>query len=428
MKYFVVVQAPAFSMGPDRFAVESAFAVHLQALREQIGPAYDELVLVGPGMSKARWEAQASQMTEVDAQATGVRFVAAFPLEISRVRFLLQGFVPMWFWLKRLFAQPCVVNSGMSTELSRPLMFMASLAARRMKRPVIFMVDMDFRMHARRFYETGAWSYRSYLVNRWLYDPLKWLQLRLAPLLFDVCCFKGETLVRDFGRGRPNVRKFHDTVHSADDLLDAGQLKVRMEWIRNGSDGLAVVYFGRLAANKGISRIIEAVAICRDRGVNVHLRIVGDGDCKQELVEQAQRLELLKQVEFIDALPWGAPLFRSLQDQHVCVFAPLTEDTPRAAFDALCRGLPVVAFDIAWFRDLAAESHAVITTQWPESAGLADAFARLSADREEVARLSARAVAFAAVNTQQAWLERRLGWLKEVETGVRGQESRAGIS
>ena len=95
MKYYLVVQAPAYPMGPERFSVESAFAVHLRELRAMLGPAYTELVLVGPGMSEARWQALSAGMSTLEFATSGVRFVPAFPLETSRASFLLRRLVPL---------------------------------------------------------------------------------------------------------------------------------------------------------------------------------------------------------------------------------------------------------------------------------------------------------------------------------------------
>jgi glycosyltransferase involved in cell wall biosynthesis len=414
MKYFVVVQAPAYSLSANQCALESAFAVHLRMLRQLIGPGYEELVLIGPALSDEDYQASCSKLEVLDFESSGVRFLPAFPLNTSRADFLLHRLLPTWRWLKAQFVEPCVVHSGMSTELARPLMFMASLAARRMRRPVIFMVDMDFREHARRFYKTGQWSLKSYLVNRIAYDPLKWLQLRLAPWLFDVCYFKGATLVRDFGRGRSNVRRFYDTVHSSQDVLTDAQLARRLQWIGNDNRPFTVTYFGRLAANKGIDRMISAIQLASGRGADIRLRIIGDGDCRQALVDQVRHLGLQARVELLPPVAYGEPLFELLDDCHVCMAAPLIEDTPRAAFDAFSRGLPIVAFDIAYFRDLGLESGAVVTTPWPEAAGLADALEQLSRDRPRVSQMARRAVQFASENTQEIWLKRRLAWLNEV--------------
>ena len=414
MKYYVVVQAPGYPLSGDRVALESAFAVHLRRLRELIGSEFDELVMIGPAMSEAAYRAAQSRLDVLDVATSGVRFLPAFQLVESRCHFLLHRLVPMWRWLKTLFAAPCVVHSGMSTDLARPLLFMASLAARRMGRPVIFIVDMDFRQHARRFYRTGSWSLKSYLASRLVYDPLKSLQMRLAPRLFDVCCFKGQSLVRDFGRGRPNVHNFYDTVHSAAEVLDEEQLRARVRWLESGERPLRVTYFGRLAANKGVDRMIAAIGLARSRGADVCLRVIGEGECRETLRAQVRDAGLEGHVEFLAPVPYGEQLFRLLGDCHACVATPLIEDTPRAAFDAFSRGLPIIAFDIAYFRDLARASSAVLAMPWPDVEGIADALMHIDRDRALLGAMAKCAVHFAARNTQDIWLQKRLAWLREV--------------
>jgi glycosyltransferase involved in cell wall biosynthesis len=412
LKYFLVVQAPGYPLSADRFALESAFAVHLRKLRELIGSEFEELVMIGPALSESAYRAAAPRLDVLDVATSGVRFLPAFQLAESRGYFLLHRLLPMWRWLKTLFAAPCVVHAGLSTDLARPLMFMASLAARRMGRPVIFIVDMDFRQHARRFYKTGMWSLKSYLASTLVYDPLKGLQLRLAPRLFQVCCLKGGSLVRDFGRGHPNVHNFYDTVHSERDVLNEEQLQSRIRWLESAQPPLRVVYFGRLAANKGVDRMIAAIALARSQGTNVCLRVIGTGECLESLRAQARASGLEEHVEFLAPVAYGEPLFRLLADCHACVAAPLIEDTPRAAFDAFSRGLPIIAFDIAYFRDLARASSAVLAMPWPQVDGLADALIHIDRDRVLLGSMARSAVNFAARNTQDIWLQRRLGWLR----------------
>jgi glycosyltransferase involved in cell wall biosynthesis len=412
MRYVVVVQAPAWPVSHGVFALDSAFAAHLRELKMQVGSAFEELVLIGPSMTQAQYEALRPQMVELDAQASGIRFLPAFPLDVPRWKFLLTGWWPMWRMLNREFSGPCVVHSGMSTDLARPLMFMASLAGWWRKRPVVFFVDMDFREHARRFRETGAWGLRSYVLNRAVYDPLKWIQLWMAPRLFDLCCFKSPALVRSFGKGRPNVKSFFDTAHSASQVVSEEALAERLSRISDPARGLVACYFGRLAMNKGVDRMIEAVRVARKAGADVRLRIIGDGECRDALRQQVEREGLGYAVDFINAVSYGEPLFSLLADCDVCLAAPIVEDTPRAAFDAMARGLPVIAFDISYFRELAMSGGSVVTTPWPHAQGMASALVDLSTDRMRLASLVRKAVVFARANTQEIWLSRRHAWLQ----------------
>jgi hypothetical protein len=122
LKYFVVVQAWAFPISAEECALESAFAEHLVTLRMLIGSRYAELVLLGPKMTRAHYMANVGHLSVLDARSSGVRFLPAYDSEISRPAFLMTRLVPTWRWLKRLFSEDCVVQSGMSTQLAKPLM------------------------------------------------------------------------------------------------------------------------------------------------------------------------------------------------------------------------------------------------------------------------------------------------------------------
>jgi glycosyltransferase involved in cell wall biosynthesis len=413
-KLFIVVQAPARPVSLHEFAVESAFAGHLLQLRELFRDEFDEVVFVGPAVAEADQAAMGASLRVLDTRECGVSFLPAFDLRISRARFLLTQALPLWLRLRRLFLARGVLLSGMSTELARPLMLMSCLAARSRGRKVGFYVDIDFRLHAQRMYRTGLWGLRSYLVNRFLYQPFLSLQLHLAPRLFALCCYKGSALVRDFGNGRPNVRNFFDTAFSADDLLSPEEVQRKATRALDRSRPLHAVYFGRLAQNKGIDRMIRAVGLAREAGADVRLTLIGDGACRDDLVSEIRALGLSECVRLEQAVPYGLPLFRMLDDADVSLAAPLIEDTPRSAFDSLARGLPVIAFDTGYFTDIAGQGGAVITSPWPEEQGLADTLALLARDRDRLATLTRQAVAFAADNTQEIWLRRRMQWLRDV--------------
>lgn len=413
MKYFVVVQAKARVLSSHEFAVESAFAAHLKELRGRLGASFDELVLLAPEMTEPEYVAAAGSLASVDSRTAGVRFVPAFQSDIPRAKFLTRHLLPMWRLLNREFSAPCVVHSGMSTELARPLMFMACFAGRMQGRAVIFVVDTDFRKHSWRYWKLGVWSRKSYLVNRFLYDPLKWLQLWLAPRFFDLCLYKSQSLVDTFSGGRANVRNFFDTAHSEELVLANVELEQKSRETRKAGP-LVVTYFGRLVRYKGLEYAVKAVSLARAAGADVRLRIIGDGECRSALEAQVRTENLESVVELLPAVPYGPSLFRLVDECHLTVASPLVEDTPRAAFDSMARGLPIAAFDTTYFKDLENASEAVITTPWPSAEGLARTFVDLARDRERLAGMSEAAVRFARENTQETWVNRRMLWTKEL--------------
>ncbi|MET0209249.1 MAG: glycosyltransferase [Burkholderiaceae bacterium] len=277
MDYVLAVQAPAYPLADGRCATESAFAEHLRQLRVRIGPRFARVVLVAPRLTDDEYTRLRPGLGELSAADDGVHFVPAYPTSVSRPGFWLHHLGPVWKRSREVVRSASIVHSGMSTQLGHPLMAMVNLAAWLANKPVVFMVDIDFRRHAERYRRLGTWSLKSYLVNRYVYDPVKWLQVWLAPRMFTLVCLKSASMVKDFGKGRSNVRNFYDTVHADHHVLTADELQAKEAGALDTSRPLLVGYFGRLAPNKGMDRAVEALRIARSRGADVRLRFIGAG-------------------------------------------------------------------------------------------------------------------------------------------------------
>lgn len=172
-----------------------------------------------------------------------------------------------------------------------------------------------------------------------------------------------------------------------------------------------------------MDRSIEAVHIARIDGHDIRLTIIGDGPCRDALIQQAQAAGLEEVVTFLPAVPYGEPLFRLLDRFHLSISTPLIEDTLRSAFDAMARGLPILAFDMGYFVGLAELSGAVTLATWPSSESLAQEIISLDADRGRLVDKAMRAVEFARANTQPIWLQKRLEWTRRFVLGKPPQRS-----
>jgi glycosyltransferase involved in cell wall biosynthesis len=414
MDYVIAVQAPAYPISATRFATESAFAQHLRELRHSVGPSFEKVVLIAPVLTQAEYAARRHHLGEVDLEADGVVLLPAHRTDTSARSFWWREARGLWRRIRDTVRSAGVVHSGVSDDVWRPLMAMVNLAAWLARRPVMFLVDIDFRQHSRRYREVGLWSFRQYVVNRLLYDPLVYLQVWLAPRMFQLVLLKSDSMVRDFGKGRPHVKNFYDTAHGLEDVLTERQLAERVVQLRQPGQPLQAVFFGRFVAYKGLDRAIEALRIARGGGTDVQLTLIGTGDCENALRAQAADAGVADAVHFVPPVPYGAALFERLRTMHICLATPLVEDTPRAAFDAMARGLPVLAFDISYFRDLSQASQAVVLARWPEPAALAERLEELAADPERLAAMARCGVVFARSNTQAVWLERRAAWMRDV--------------
>lgn len=62
----------------------------------------------------------------------------------------------------------------------------------------------------------------------------------------------------------------------------------------------------RMARNKGLHHLLNALSLLKQQGIHVHARIAGDGEEREQLQAQCQQLDLVHQVEFIGWIPANA--------------------------------------------------------------------------------------------------------------------------
>lgn len=405
--YVLAVQAPAHSLGHGRFAMESAFVVHIRELKARLLPPFARIVVMAPELSKEQYEASGFVFGHLSEAEDGVAFV---PMRApGRRHFWAGAGIPAWRHMRSILATAGYVHSGLSWDIRAPDLFLLNFLAWRRRIPTTFVVDIDFRKTSRRYHALGLWSGKSYAVNRLLHDPFKRLQVWLAARMSSLVLLKSSSMVEDYGRGQPNVRDFLDAAHSARDVVSDEALDARLAH-RAAQRRFAIVYFGRMVPNKGIDIVIEALELATRQGADVHLTLVGGGESVDELRRRAQCSGLQNAVTFVPPVAYGDQLFEIIDRADVAVAAPRVEDTPRAALDAMARGLPIVAFDIDYFKYLADRSGAVALAAWPSADSLSTAITRLARDRETVATMARRAVVFARANTQEIWLNKRLTW------------------
>lgn len=127
----------------------------------------------------------------------------------------------------------------------------------------------------------------------------------------------------------PSVRRIPNGV-----LVPAGLARGR----NTSSEGLDVVFVGRLIPLKRVDLLLEAVALCD----GVHLTVVGDGSERERLVALAARLAVADRVQFLGSLP-HQDVLAELGRTHVLVMASEHEGLPHVALEALVMGVPVVA-------------------------------------------------------------------------------------
>jgi len=102
---------------------------------------------------------------------------------------------------------------------------------------------------------------------------------------------------------------------------------------------LKILFVGRLAPEKRIGALLEAVKVLQNRSVPVELTIVGGGPEDATLRAQARELGITDGVTFTGALPYEAGL-KQMESGH-CLVLPSqhSEGWPKVIAEAMCYGL-----------------------------------------------------------------------------------------
>lgn len=100
-----------------------------------------------------------------------------------------------------------------------------------------------------------------------------------------------------------------------------------------------LLYVGSLIQRKGVDLLIDALAACRNR--RVKLVIVGDGQEKENLKEQARALGISERVEFLGFLS-GDELRRCYAEAGAFVLPTREDCFGLVLIEAMCAGLPII--------------------------------------------------------------------------------------
>jgi glycosyltransferase involved in cell wall biosynthesis len=151
---------------------------------------------------------------------------------------------------------------------------------------------------------------------------------------------------------------------AANQLIAQGVPEARIDLIPNGID-LSMFTIGRnnarprkiamvarLWAEKRIDVLVAAVPRVLARYPDVEFQIVGDGPCREQLLNQARESGVLPQVTFLGHRD-DVPVVLSSAD--VFVLASESEASPNVVLEAMAAGLPVVASRVGGIPELVAD-------------------------------------------------------------------------
>ena len=103
---------------------------------------------------------------------------------------------------------------------------------------------------------------------------------------------------------------------------------------------------------KGVELAIRALALLRERGLTLRLKLVGGGALRPRFEALAAELGLGQQVEFVGSVSGGAGVRAQLDQADFFLMPSLQEGLPRALVEAMARGLPALGSTIGGIPEL----------------------------------------------------------------------------
>ncbi|MBE9125771.1 MULTISPECIES: glycosyltransferase [unclassified Coleofasciculus] len=413
--YLMILQVNYYRIQGSKIAIESAFLQHLRLLKAKLNPVFSRLTVALVEMDDGSYEKRKNSLEIFDEEQEGIFCKTLYTSRTNErdPRFIALNFIPVFKHIYQLVKNCDVLHSGLSHNIWFPTSFMAVLCASLLRKPTVYVVDIDFRNSAWMYYKSGEWSLKSYLLCKYVYDKFRSLQIWVAISFCSLVLLKGRKMCEDYGRRKAHVINFLNAAHSEEHIIDSETLSKKLSTIKNEANLLEVVYFGRLVTYKGIDRCIQAVALAQKKTKQkIIFHIIGSGEEKEQLVQLTEELGMQNNILFHGSLPFGPTLFKKLYECHLLLAAPLREDTPRSALDAMAAGIPILAFDTYYYKDLEATG-AVTVVPWLSTEQLAEKIVSLNINREKLADMAEKAVDFAKDNTQEIWLEKRFNWTIE---------------
>ena len=231
------------------------------------------------------------------------------------------------------------------------------------------------------------------------------------------------TLVRPIDSWRRRLLEWSDAVYATSRHLVPPELQASVTVVTNGvnterfrpgpardADGpLRCVYASSFRAWHGAEDLVQAVAMCVARGVDLQVTCVGHGPRWEGAHSAAQRAGLDSTIRFVGEVPFDEmPRYLATADVGLAPFSPAAFSaltlgwfwSPIKIFEYLAAGLAVVTIDIEELRELLPDT--VVRFYTPGvPAELADRLEQLASDRALM--LHVRKTARSLVESRYTW-------------------------
>jgi glycosyltransferase involved in cell wall biosynthesis len=224
----------------------------------------------------------------------------------------------------------------------------------------------------------------------------------------------------------PSPLLYFDTRVSEDMLISSAALEDRLDELGYRPD-LRLAFSGRLVRMKGAHHLPTLARELRRLNIRITLDIYGDGDCREELRQRIDKLQLGDFVRLRGVVDFSSELIPTLSRETDLMVLPHPQGDPSCTYlETLATGVPIVAYnneawsgilDDANLRRLSIGRAATLG----DPRALAREIAHYAHHRDELAAASRDARSFAAAHTFEATFRCRVEHLLSLSRFTRSR-------
>ncbi len=175
------------------------------------------------------------------------------------------------------------------------------------------------------------------------FEPYTWrLDEKIKRSAFTAC-------ISHFCRSQAAIfaPDFTDKLH----IVHCGIEPERLTAVKHEGRATRMLFVGRIALDKGIEVLIDALAELRERHRDLTLTVVGDGPRREFLERLCARRSLADSITFIGSKNQDE-VAKLLMDHDIFVLPSFAEGVPVVLMEAMGAGLPVVATYVGGMTEL----------------------------------------------------------------------------
>ena len=402
--YLVTIHVPLY-VDTGGVYVTTEWARSLRLLRDSFGGRFGDVGVLAPALPAAD---AASQKRILFGAEPGIRLFPSFDRRCRAREYWWRRSRVWRAQIRSLLPTVDVVHAGLD-NLYRPITYHGFLEGLAAKKTTVFVQDTDIVEQNRVLAADRGALQR---LKQSLYGRLYAATVRSAVRRASLSLLKGTALLEKYGAHARNARLFHDTSHSAADIVPRRDVEARTAALRAGRP-LRLAYCGRLEHRKGVRDAVDIVIRARQYGVPVEFDMIGGGSERDSLQGAILAAGVGEHVRLLGPLDYCPSFIARLAQYDALLFTPLAEDTPRMIFDGYAAGLPLIGYGIPYVIERAREEQATVVIPFRNQAAGAEVLRSLHGDRGRLGELALRALDAAAYHTAECWYTRRADWTLE---------------